>query len=101
MTVTSTAENTTPSTRKAPARYQPGARRWAIIDLPPSVRHLGQVLHQAVQLGGCQGLTVARRHDPVLEALGDLRRRVDEALLDERLVLAGEALVEVGAGAAG
>src|SRR5215218_7110198 len=100
MIVTSAAANTTPPTRKAPARYQPGARSWAVIDVPPSLRHLGKVLHQRVELSRLERVAEVRRHDPVREALRHVGRRVDDRLLDERLVLALEALVQVGARAA-
>src|SRR5688572_26776947 len=96
MTVTSTAANRIPPSRKAPARYQPGARRFAVIDVPPSLRHLGKVLHERVELRRLQRVAEVRRHDPVREALRDLGGGVDDALLDERLVLAGQVVVEVG-----
>ena len=51
----------------------------------------------ASSLAGAQRLLEVRRHDPVLIAVGDLRARVDDRLLDERLVLALEHLVEVRA----
>src|SRR5215210_3931852 len=95
MAVTSAAANSTLPTTKAAARYQPGARRLAVIDIPPSLRHLGKVLHERVELSRLESVAEVRRHDAIREPLRHVGRRVDDRLLDERLVLAGEALVEV------
>ena len=100
--MTSAAENSTPSEHEGagpvPAgRAQMGRHRRASISPVTSARYFTSASSSA----GCQRVAVARRHDAVLEALGDLGRRVDDALLDERVVLAGERLVEVGPGAAG
>src|SRR5215207_6789034 len=100
MPVTRAAENSTPRAMNIPARYQPGARSCAVIDVPSSSCHLVKVLHERVELLGLQRLLEVRGHD-VAEALRDLGARVDDALLDERGVLVGERLVQVRPGSAG
>src|SRR3954447_4098300 len=86
---------------KSAARYHPGARNRADISrTTSSLRCLRQELHQRIDLGPAQGTPVVRGHDPLAEALGDLRVGLDDGLLDERRVLALEDLVEVRAGRA-
>src|SRR5690242_14415060 len=102
MTVTSTAANRTPITRKRPERYQPGARSLAAISLPfSSLGHTRKVLHERVELAGLQRLPEVRRHHVGRVALGDLRVRLDDRRADEGLGLALQRLVEVRAHRAG
>src|ERR671932_2280034 len=91
-----------PSTMKSPARYQPGARSLADISWTTSLlRRLRKELHERVDLGSTQRTAVVGGHDPLAEARGDLGVGLLDRLLDERLVLALQDLVEVGAGRPG
>src|SRR6188472_3258949 len=100
MPVTRQNASTTASARNANARTNPGALRLAVTGDPPSrdaalpslARHLGKVVHQGIDLRGLQALPEVLGHDVVLVAGGDLGARVEDRLLDERLVLALEDL---------
>src|SRR4051812_34002931 len=90
-----------PRTMNDAARYQPGARSRADISrTTSSLRRIREELHERIDLRAAQGTPVVRGHDPLGEALRDLRVGLDDRLLDERRVLALENLVEVGAGRA-
>src|SRR3954449_12219724 len=91
-----------PRTMNSAARYQPGARSRAdiICWTTSSLRRLRQELHERIDLWAAEGTPVVRRHDPLAEALRDLRVGLHDRLLDERRVLALEDLVEVGPGRA-
>src|SRR3954471_14548792 len=83
------------------ARYQPGARSRADISrTTSSLRRIREELHERIDLRAAQGTPVVGGHDPLGEALRDLRVGLDDRLLDERRVLALQDLVEVGAGRA-
>src|SRR3954451_18336694 len=90
-----------PRTMNDAARYQPGASSRADISrTTSSLRRIREELHERIDLRAAQGTPVVGRHDPLGEALRDLRVGLDDRLLDERRVLALEDLVEVGAGRA-
>src|SRR3954449_3902254 len=90
-----------PRRMNSAARYQPGARSRADISrTTSSLRRLRQELHERIDLGTAEGTPVVGGHDPLAEALRDLRVGLQDRLLDERRVLALEHLVEVRAGRA-
>src|SRR3954463_12096353 len=90
-----------PRTTNSATRYHPGARSRADISrTTSSLRRLREELHERIDLGTAEGTPVVGRHDPLAEALRDLRVGVDDRLLDERRVLALQDLVEVRAGRA-
>src|SRR3954463_7341281 len=90
-----------PMTMNSAARYHPGARNRADISrTTSSLRRLREELHERIDLGTAEGTPVVGRHDPLAEALRDLRVGLRDRLLDERRVLALEDLVEVRAGRA-
>src|SRR3954454_4141827 len=90
-----------PKTMYSAARYQPGARSRADISrTTSSLRRLREELHERIDLRAAQRTAVVGGHDPLAEALCDLRVGLHDRLLDERRVLALEDLVEVRAGRA-
>src|SRR3954467_9247231 len=90
-----------PRTTNSATRYHPGARSRADISrTTSSLRRIREELHERIDLGTAQGTPVVGGHDPLREALGDLRVGLHDRLLDERRVLALEDLVEVRAGRA-
>src|SRR3954469_9077537 len=90
-----------PRTMNDAARYQPGARSRADISrTTSSLRRIREELHERIDLRAAQGTPVVGRHDPLGEALRDLRVGLNDRLLDERRILALEDLVEVRAGRA-
>src|SRR5918996_147705 len=94
-------ENAMPRTMNSPARYQPGARSFVDISwTTSSLRRVREELHERVDLARTQRTAVVGGHDPLAEARRDLGVGLDDRLLDERRVLALEALVEVRAGRA-